>query len=418
MDKTISTGQIELLIESLFSKPLLNEYSNIISLTNNEIADLSLKISKLLKSNNNLDELLTSVLKALGESGIAERVLLFQMNSSSNKASLINSWSSQYINEVNSIGFEIDFSESTIFKFLSSDETSSIQIEDISKFLGLPNYILKNKLKAFVLKLKAKSLLIISGITDSSKIILNLQFSTRNVVWSNEIEKLLQSVVDQLVTAIQGYSQKQYREKLQKNIIELKESTLQEQEEMLRKFASDLHDLPCSIIPSLKNAIDNKDLHECKRLVDELHINLRQLINEYVIPDLNLLGFNTALFQFVNGFKKSFKGKVNIELSEEDLDLSYRKGTELFKVIKEWFCNIEKHSEANEVTFKLKKLNDCYIAISIHDNGKGFDIKNLKNYGYGLINIQKRLKEINSRFEIKSEINKGSLLKIQVCLSQ
>ena len=115
-------------------------------------------------------------------------------------------------------------------------------------------------------------------------------------------------------------------------------------------------------------------------------------------------------------FKKVFKGKVIVELPEEEIDLPNEKAIELFKSIKEWICNIEKHSEATEVCFTLNKINEHYFLIVISDNGKGFDINNSKNTGYGISNIKRRLSEINSKFEIKSEINKGSALKIQVCV--
>ena len=243
---------------------------------------------------------------------------------------------------------------------------------------------------------------------------LNLQFSMRSVVWSNEVEKLLQSLVDQLAIAVEQNDEKKNKETLKRNIIQLQEKAIREQEELLRHFASDIHDLPCSVIPNLIQAIKRKDFEECEKLVEELHNNLRQLINEYVVPDISLLGFGSTIYQFINGFRKIFKGKVIVEMLQEDINLSQKKALELYKVIKEWFCNIEKHSEASEVTLNLAKLDDNYFLISIVDNGKGFDVRDNRLQGYGLLNIKRRLHDINAKFEIKSEIGKGSCLKIQV----
>ena len=415
MESTITKSQIQSLIDGLFSQPTLKENSNIISLTNNEIADISLKVSNHIRSEQSLDQLLENVISLLGNAGIAERVLLFQLNSDNTKALLTHCWESSYVQKFNPIGFELD-SDLPLLKIFSTNSKHLFQTEDISKYLALPNYILKNKLKALFLKLKSKSLLVTTGSSDNIKIVLNLQFCTRNIIWSNEIEKVIQSVIDQLAGAIQSHSDKKKRENLQKNITELQECAIKEQEELLRRFASDLHDLPCSIIPNLKLAIKNKDLKECERLVDDIHNSLRQLINEYIVPDINLLGFVNTLYQFINGFKKTFKGNVIVELPDEEINIPHKKATELFKVIREWFCNIEKHSCADIVEFRLKKPNDYYFLITISDNGKGFDTSDTKSLGYGILNIKRRLLETNSKFEIKSEVNNGATLKIQTAV--
>ncbi len=414
MENTITKGQLESLIEGLFLQPTLKEDSNIVSLSSNELADISLKVSNHLRTEQSLDKLLEHVINILGNAGIAERVLLFQLNNDNTKALLTNYWESSYVQKFNPVDFEINLSDTPTLKVFNEDSKHSFQIEDISKYLGLPNYIFKNKLKAFFIKLRSKSVFIATGDSENTKIVLNLQFSTRNVIWSNEVEKVIQSVADQLAIAIQRSHEKKKKEVLKQNLAELQESTIKEQEELLRRFASDLHDLPCSIIPNLKSAIKNGDLEECERLADEIHNNLRQLINEYIIPDINLLGFVNTVYQFINGFKKSFKGKIITELPDEEINISYKKATELFKVIREWFCNIEKHSCADKVHFSLKKLNEIYFSIKISDNGKGFDTGNNKNFGYGILNIKRRLTETNSKFEIKSELNQGSVLKIQV----
>ncbi len=416
MEDTITKGQIQSLINGLFLQPTLKEDSNIISLTSNELADISLKISKYIRTEQQIDKLLGNAVSLLGSAGIAERVLLFQLNSDNSKALLTQYWESPYVSKFNPIDFELDLPDLPLLKIFNTNSRNSFQIEDVSEYLGLPNYILRNKLKALFLKLKSKSLLVTTGSSDNIKIILNLQFCTRNIIWSNEIEKVIQSVINQLAIAIQSHSDKKKKENLQRNITELQESAIKEQEEMLCRFASDLHDLPCSIIPSLKLAIKNKDLEECGRLVDEVHSSLRQLINEYIVPDINLLGFVNTIYQFINGFKKTFKGKVILELPDEEINIPHKKATEFFKVIREWFCNIEKHSNADLVEFKLKKPNDYCFLITISDNGKGFDTNDPRNLGYGILNIKKRLSETNSKFEIKSEVNNGATLKIQTTM--
>lgn len=417
MEKTIVKGQVEALLRALAVEPAIQDNSNIISLTSNELADISLKISKYIRKELPLNELLENTMNILGEAGIGERILLFQIDPDGSKALLSYHWESPYLPRFNPVGYELNLQDTPLFKHFNLTKGRTFQIEDFSKYLALPNYLFKNKFKALFIKLKTKSVFVTTGSTDKVRVALNLQFSTKQVIWSNEIEKVLQSIVDQLTSAIQQFSEKKKKESLEKNIMLLQESAIKEQEELLRQFAGDLHDLPCSIIPSLKQAIRERDFNECEKLVDELHKNLRQLINEYVIPDISLLGFVTTIYQFINGFKKTFKGEVNLELPNEEINISQKKAVELFKVIKEWFCNIEKHSRASKIHFELKRLNECYILITISDNGKGFDTNNSRNFGYGILNMKRRLVEMGAKFEIKSEVNDGAILKLQLCLT-
>lgn len=415
MENTLVNGQLEMLLKDLTSEPDLKPSSNIISLSANDLASILFKISSDVRKEVTVDQILENAVNLLGELGLGERILLFQVNRDGTKALLTHYWESPYLAKFNPIGFQLDIRDAPLFKFFHLNTNHILQVEDLSKYMSLPNYLLRNKFKAFFIRLKTQSLLVATGSSHRFKVALNLQFCTKGVLWSNEIEKVLQSVVDLLANAIEQYADKRKKETLQKNLAVLQERAIREQEELLRQFASDVHDLPCSIIPKLKTAIHKKDFKECEKLADELHNNLRQLINEYVIPDVSLLGFGSAIYQFINGFKKSYKGNVTIEMPQEEINLSAKKSIELFKVVKEWFCNIEKHSEATIVNFSLSKINENYILLTITDNGKGFDVENTKILGYGILNIKHRLNIIKAKHEIKSDAGRGSAIKIQIC---
>ena len=60
----------------------------------------------------------------------------------------------------------------------------------------------------------------------------------------------------------------------------------------------------------------------------------------------------------------------------------------------------------------VKKLNEK-IEITIHDNGKGFDIKTA-DLGNGIHNMRKRMDEINGNFTIQSHLSKGTSITISI----
>lgn len=87
----------------------------------------------------------------------------------------------------------------------------------------------------------------------------------------------------------------------------------------------------------------------------------------------------------------------------------------LFLTVKEAFHNIVKHSGAGNV-----KMSLCFdkqnLNIKIDDDGKGFEIDKIKGWGNGLTNMRKRIEELDGRFEITSEVGKGTLIELSVTL--
>ena len=89
------------------------------------------------------------------------------------------------------------------------------------------------------------------------------------------------------------------------------------------------------------------------------------------------------------------------------------KGINMFRVIQEAINNTLKHAEATEISIAIYE-NDTSFFVDIKDNGKGFD-RNTINLGNGLENIQQRIKELDGKISISSEIGKGTAIKIS-CL--
>ncbi|MDI9257520.1 tetratricopeptide repeat-containing sensor histidine kinase [Flavobacterium sedimenticola] len=75
-------------------------------------------------------------------------------------------------------------------------------------------------------------------------------------------------------------------------------------------------------------------------------------------------------------------------------------GMNVYRTIQEAVNNSIKYAEAQKITVEVKSEADK-VRISITDDGKGFDV-NAPVRGNGLLNIQKRIAEINGSFTIES----------------
>ncbi|GAC1422592.1 MAG: hypothetical protein NVSMB67_19590 [Flavisolibacter sp.] len=87
----------------------------------------------------------------------------------------------------------------------------------------------------------------------------------------------------------------------------------------------------------------------------------------------------------------------------------------VFLVVKETLNNAAKHSGANTIDFKIK-IMDKKLKIVIEDNGSGFEMNNIREFGNGLVNMERRMKMVNGGYQINSSHQLGTetLLEIPI----
>lgn len=94
-----------------------------------------------------------------------------------------------------------------------------------------------------------------------------------------------------------------------------------------------------------------------------------------------------------------------------ELELSGGQRKNLFLIVKEALHNILKHSGASLATVSIK-LHQQQLRLVISDNGNGFEKGN--DFGNGLKNMQKRMKEINGSLDIHTQ--DGTTITVSVSL--
>jgi signal transduction histidine kinase len=85
----------------------------------------------------------------------------------------------------------------------------------------------------------------------------------------------------------------------------------------------------------------------------------------------------------------------------------------IFLAVKEILHNVVKHAQANHVTINIHIGQQ--LAVSIRDDGTGFDKKNIRPYRNGLVNIEKRMRDMGGTFDIKA-VN-GTTVNLEIPLS-
>jgi signal transduction histidine kinase len=88
----------------------------------------------------------------------------------------------------------------------------------------------------------------------------------------------------------------------------------------------------------------------------------------------------------------------------------------IFLTMKEAINNVVKHSGATSVELNCI-VSDHVVEFSIQDDGKGFSIEDVSLQGNGLLNMRKRIEDINGNFQIESQPGSGTRIRLTVPLT-
>lgn len=129
--------------------------------------------------------------------------------------------------------------------------------------------------------------------------------------------------------------------------------------------------------------------------------------------------FLTSIDNFIEAFQKRTGINCNIKI-DSDIDsgkLTFYKFENIFGIIHEAFNNIEKHSGASDVSMLIRNdeiVQKKSLLIFIVDNGVGFDKISTVGLHFGMNNMKQRANELAAKFEITSEKDDGTKIRLEV----
>ena len=101
---------------------------------------------------------------------------------------------------------------------------------------------------------------------------------------------------------------------------------------------------------------------------------------------------------------------VDLEIEGNLSSLSDSQKIVLFRVVQEALSNIRKHSEAERVSVRLRSTR-TFIALTVTDNGCGFDPRLLGNDRLGLAGISERVRLLGGAVEIETSPGTGTIVR-------
>jgi signal transduction histidine kinase len=102
--------------------------------------------------------------------------------------------------------------------------------------------------------------------------------------------------------------------------------------------------------------------------------------------------------------------KVNIPEYIPEVELTGDKRRNIFLCVKESLNNVLKHSKCTAL--KIDITVNSQLMIRIHDNGIGINLGNVRQFGNGLQNIERRMESIGGNFHIQKDNGTVTTLKL------
>lgn len=220
-----------------------------------------------------------------------------------------------------------------------------------------------------------------------------------------------------------------YQKRLLKKELEINKVKSDQQEEILKitilsqekersRIAQDLHDEVGAMLSVVKLNVGrierkseiglSKELAgETKLYLDEVITQVRRISRALLPPSLEKLGLYFAMEELANWVNKSGKLKIECWKSGEQFRFESVKELAVFRIVQELLNNAIKHSGASQIFINVRfSLNN--LAISISDNGKGFDLNERLNTGLGLKNLESRTQILEAKFKIITKPGEGT----------
>lgn len=203
---------------------------------------------------------------------------------------------------------------------------------------------------------------------------------------------------------------------------------IEAQEDERKRISREIHDGPAQM---LANVMVRSDLIErihrergpeealteiksLKEMVRNSFQEVRRIIFDLRPMALDDLGLIPTLKKYLFSIEQYHKGvKFNFFHSGEENRLPAKYEVTLFRLIQESVQNALKHSGAEVINVTLT-IDQSNVAVSVTDNGRGFDVQSTNPQSFGIIGMKERVDLLQGKLLINSEIGKGSNILITI----
>jgi signal transduction histidine kinase len=249
---------------------------------------------------------------------------------------------------------------------------------------------------------------------------------------------LIGSTIAFLIISLLLYRNYKNRQKLQQaKIDELEtekqltatEAVLKGEEQERSRLAKDLHDGLGGMLSGIKFSLGNikenlimtpDNAHAFERSIDMLDSSIQEMrrVAHNMMPEILVkYGLDTALREFCAEMDRGAVLHVKYQsVGMQQADIPQTTSVTIYRIIQELLNNTIKHANAKNVLVQLhQSRQEKLLAITVEDDGDGFDTNLLKHAGgMGWLNIQNRVEFLKGKIDLQSAPGKGTSVMIEI----
>ncbi|HEX2947105.1 MAG TPA: GAF domain-containing sensor histidine kinase [Clostridia bacterium] len=332
------------------------------------------------------------------------------------------------INDAYIIGDEVEYKHDKSFDLNTGYRTKSVlsipmknRDNDITGVIQLIN---KKKTRDTIIDYRKKNAADeILPFTDEDELIMNSLAGQAAVALENS------KLYKDMESLLQEYKQQNSQ------LIYLSRKIMKAHEEERKRIAREIHDGPAQsavnlsfVVKLCKKFLADGNMDRLISEMSSLDGSIHSVVDEIrtIIYDLKPSylddGIIYAIQRYIETFSVSNSINIKFSYSGEDSRIEYYLTSALFRIVQEAISNVKKHAEAENIKIKLT-ITKAYIKLTIADDGKGFDVEELKTRtfdklkgGFGLQGIHERVELNRGSMSLDSAPGKGTRMHIEIPL--
>lgn len=250
---------------------------------------------------------------------------------------------------------------------------------------------------------------------------------TELLIIASEITKRKEGQIE-----IERLTNERFEERMnQQKIISSK--IIENQEKEQNRIAKDVHDGIGQMLTGLKFNLESIDISDIDKTAKKIE-HLKELTSNIIKgvrtatfnltpPELADHGIVPAITKLTTELTK-LTGKNIVLYNKTDFNqrLDSLAEINIYRITQEAINNAIKYANSTHILVSISHSEEI-LSIVIDDNGKGFDpskVKNVKNAdgGMGMTFMRERIKYINGRLFLNSELNKGTRVTLNIPLQE
>lgn len=218
--------------------------------------------------------------------------------------------------------------------------------------------------------------------------------------------------------AMLNYQKAAHQKELLENQIEIQNQTMQH-------IGREIHDnvgqkLTLASLYTQQLAFENKAPHinenieNISQIINESLADLRELSKSLTDDSISKNSIYNLIENEVRKVQKTQKCFISLLSNDSKLELDYQQKSILIRICQEFIQNSLKYAQCKTIQLDLNQ-KDNELILTLQDDGIGFDTNRTAN-GIGLENIKKRTKILNGTYDLSSDAQSGTCLKISIPL--